>query len=349
MLTHHKYIEILSDWDKDTIETCCKTENTDDPKCTDCCYDKWQDELNQVSSDYNVAIENANQLQKKVNYISGRRDKYIDWLDELDKAEYWAKETCDQLKLIAIQLEKIWYNSCKATEAIDILFCMIRDILMQTDIIKKCCDNLDNCIARNADPSLNGQGIQKYYLEYKGKLEAVIRLRESIIKDVVEAVVTANLITNGITTKDSKCSMPVNYCQDDFPFCVPPPPNHAYYGIKTIICEWYCAFKCTTPCPDPKPPYDPCHPPKPQPAPNNPCDEAEKNTECCKLLPTFDFPTCASPYREIIQGLADADSCSLKTLITDLNKANIKKESLQACKTSLENAIKAVNPKERCK
>lgn len=44
-----------------------------------------------------------------------------------------------------------------------------------------------------------------------------------------------------------------------------------------------------------------------------------------------------------------ADEKSVKDLSAELKEANKQKESLQACKTSLEKAIAEVDPKARCK
>jgi len=82
-------------------------------------------------------------------------------------------------------------------------------------------------------------------------------------------------------------------------------------------------------------------------------NEPIKNDECkdddCELLPTFDFPICNNSYKKCVrQWLADDDS-KITELTTELQEAKKKKEALIACKTSLDNAIKAVNPKDRCK
>ena len=114
MLTKHNYVQIADNWDQESILECCKQNNGEDPCCSDCCYDSWQLELNKVVPAYNYIVEYAGQLQTKVDFITSRRDKYKGWVDELDRAETLAREICNQLKLIAVQSERIWYNSCKA-------------------------------------------------------------------------------------------------------------------------------------------------------------------------------------------------------------------------------------------
>lgn len=356
MFCNNKYTEIPTNWD-DEIKDCCKTTPPGDSKCDDCCYDTWQDELNQISSSYNIAVENSQQLQNKYDFVIGRRNRYKSWLDELDKAETMARDICDQLKLIAVQSNRIWYNACEAVKAIEILYCMIIDILNQADELKKFCNDLDNCIARNTDPALDGQGIQKYYTDYKSKLDAVTKTRDDIIKNLIDAVVIANEITNGIFSRDCKCKDNPKFepCNMDVDPCAPVNDKY-YYGLKTVICEWYTFFACATPCP----PIPDC-PPTQQGQQNQQNQQSNQGqqtqqtptqNDCeddCGLEPNFDFPICKNTYRADVQKWVNADTKQLGDLTIDLQKSRIKREGLLACKNSLDSAIKAVNPKERCK
>lgn len=332
MFTKDNYAVIDPKWDDEVIKNCCKSNPTGDCQCDDCCYDTWTDELKDITTSYNLAVETTDQLQKQVDFLTTRRDRYKGWVTELDNLETLARAVCDQLKLVAIQSDRIWYNSCEAVNAIEILYCMIIDILMQLDDLKKVCDDIDNCVNRNNDPCLNkGQGILKYYADYKTKLDAVTAMRDAIVKNIIDAVATANLITNGISTKDCKCkdNPPYDPCNQNPTPCAPPATQGVYYyGFKTIICQWYVAFACDTGCDKPANP------------PNNPCD--------CDF-PTFDFPICTNSYRTTVQGLVTADTDELNILTPQLNTWKIRREGLLACKNSLEIASKAVNPKDRCK
>ena len=344
MLTKHQYIPVDTKWDEKTILECCQG-TTDDPGCTDCCYDSWQNELKKVTPDYYKAVELSGQLQNQVNFVSSRRDRYKTWYDELIKAESLSADVCQQLNLIAVQSDKIWFNSCKAVEAIEILFCMIRDIYSQTDKIKNIYDSLYNCITRVNDPSLiPNQGILQALNEYKQKLDAVLKTRDEIVKAIVEAIKLANLIRNNISTRD---------CPDggeSFDPCVPHPwpciplSDGAYYGLKTIICEWYNAFGCDTDCSDT--PNQQAR--NKQQAPGDVRQHSDCHDEECILLPTFYSPICEKNYKGDVKDWLDSDENLLKNLTEQLNKAKIEKETLLACKTSLDNAIKATDPKLRC-
>jgi hypothetical protein len=354
MLTNHNYNPIVSDWDKKTILECCDKETPDDT-CTDCCYDTWQKELKTVVQKASQAEEAANQLQYKWNLISDRRNTYKTWMDELDKAEKLARDICAQLDIIAVQSDKIWYNSCNAVKAIEILFCMIRDFFVQIDKIKSIYDDLQNCITKNNDPALvRGQGILKYLDEYKLKLDAVLKIRDDIIKSILDALRIANLITNNISTRD--CSN-----TDSYDPCVPeqkPCPNQdesgmEYYGFKAVIMEWYYSFACDVECDGSQNQNQNQNQNQSYAMPKIQQGGSTQQDECdygdCELLPTFDFPICNNSYKNCVQKWLDADEKTITDLTTELQKAKKQKEALLACKNSLTKAIAAVDPKERCK
>jgi hypothetical protein len=346
MLTKHNYNDINGNWDQETILDCCQKLPPDGSNCNDCCYDNWQAELKKVASDYYKAVELVLQYQNKLNFVTARRDRYKTWIDELVKAENLSADVCYQLKLIALQSDKIWFNSCKSVQAIEILFCMIRDIFNQIDNIKLIYDNLQSCITRVNDPSLiPNQGILQYLNDYKLKLDAVIKLRDDIIKSIVDAVRLSNLIRNNISTKD--CPSP----GDNYSPC---PPNdepcgsvegEAYYGFKTIICEWYNAFACDVKCSDEPAPQSHGKWGRPGPAQQT----AQPASEECVLEPTFDFPICNNTFKSEVEGWLQSDESLIKDLTDKLNKVKIDKETLLACKTSLDSAIKATDPALRCK
>jgi len=334
MLTQSDYKPIDPDWDKETILECCKTNDPDKP-CNDCCYDSWQAELNKVNPSYNAIVEKTALLQSKFDLITGRRDRYKTWIDELDKAETLAREICYQLKLIALQSDKIWFNTCKAEEAIEILFCMLRDIFMQIDELKEIFDSLDNCISRNNDQGLNkGQGILKYLEEYRTKLIATVKTRDEIIKNIVLAIKLAALLRNSISTKDCDSEPAYDPCAEDQEPCATL-NGTVYYGMKALICEWYKEFACDTPCSETGPEQQTAY--------------GGSSAEDCELKPVFDFPICNNNFKNEVQTWLDNDNTALIDLLDELNKAKTKQQSLLACKISLDQAIKAVDPATRCK
>jgi len=370
MLTKHCYENIKSDWDssddkaKVKIIDCCKKTDPEDPTCTDCCYDNWKDQLKTVSQSYKEATEKADQLKKKLTFITDRRDRYRTWAAELNKLEDKARAICLQLGVIANQSDRLWYSSCKAVEAIEILFCMIRDFYVQVDCLKKRYDDLQTCITNNHDPSLvKGQGILKYLDEYSQKLDAVIKTRDDLIVGILEAIKIASLIRSNISTKccpspDDKTN-PYNPCNptDELcPDCDEKTGKNRYYGVKTVICEWYKEFNCKTDCTPP----DPCKDcdeknkqSQDQDQQNQPpilvTDETADDKKNCCLTPYFNFPICNDNYKKLVDQWVKYDEDQVTKLGATLMEENKKKESLQACKDSLTKAIDQVDPKERCK
>lgn len=347
MLTQHNYSKIASGWDEDTILECCQSNKTDQP-CTDCCYDSWVTELNKVNPAYNAIVELTAQLQTKFDFITSRRDRYKSWVDELDKAELLARDICSQFNLIAVQSEKIWYNSCQAEKAIEILFCMIRDTYMQIDELKTLYDSLQSCITRNNDPALGkGQGILKYLDDYKSKLDATVKTRDDVIKNIVLAIQLAALLRNGISTRDCPdTGQSYNPCDPDQAPCADLSET-ANYGFKTVICEWYNAFACDTPCSD-SDTNTPSQSSKSYTHHEGKDNETDSDTDC-ELVPTFDFPICSNSFKTDVQSWEDEDNITIATLTDQLNEAKMKQQTLLACKNSLDLAIKAVDPTTRCK
>ena len=344
MLTQHNYTDIdQANWDKDTILECCQPNKPGTPPCSDCCYDSWETELIKVNPAYNTVVELTNQLQNRVDFITGRRDRYKSWVDEFTKAETLARAICDQLGLIATQSDKIWYNTCEAEKAIEILFCMIRDIYMQIDELGTLFVDLQNCVTRNNDPALNkGQGIFKYLDDYKTKLDATVKTRDDVIKNIVTAIQLSSLIRNGISTKDCPTDPNYNPCAPDDTPCASI-SGAVYYGFKTVICEWYNDFACSVACVDPPPTTPPATTTTTTTTPTADCNPN------CELIPTFDFPICNNCFKTDVQSWVDADNALLITLTAQLNDAKKRREALLACKTSLDTAIKAVDPAARCK
>lgn len=347
MLTLNNYQEVAKNWDEKGLD-CCKTTNPADPTCVDCCYDSWQNELMIVTQKYYKVVEDSTQFQNKLTLATERRKKYQKWYDEINDSQDLAIAICNQLELIALQSDKIWYNSCKAVDAVQTLFCMIRDFFIQLDLISTQFTNIQNCITNNTDPSLiKGQGILKALDDYKSKLDIVLKLREDIVKNIVAAVKLVHLITNNIATKDCKDSYDP-CCKDNKPCS----GEDVYYGFKTVICEWYKVFACDSniACPKTDTTNTGSESTTTYNQSNKDINTIQSNCEDknCELLPTFSFPICNNSYKDTVQKWLDADKIKITKLTDELQNANKQEAALTACKNSLVKAINAVDPKTRC-
>lgn len=325
MLTQHNY-EILekSAWEP-KIASCCGKENPDDPRGCDCCYDSWQDELKGVKVEFSEADEKARQIKDELTLLEERRDKMKKWYDELTRANDLARRICDQLDIVLTQSEKISTNTGLAVQAIKTLYCMIRDFYMQVDEVKAKYDRLINCIKCLNNPAFSsGQGIMKCLEEYGKKLDIVIATRDELIKMLMSVIKIACRINKNI--------------EEDF-------------GLITVITEWKDAFNCTVSCDDTS---DPCPPAvsKTNNKAQSPAQQQQPETSClgeCDLVPAFQFPICKDPYYKCLDDQYRLDKKAAEDLAKQLLVENKRKESLLACKQSLESAIKEVDPKTRCK
>lgn len=325
MLTQHSY-EVLerSEWES-KIDSCCGKDNPDDPKGCDCCYDNWVDELKGVKVEYSEAEEKAKQIKDELSLLEERRDKIKKWYDELTRANDLARRICDQLDIVLTQSDKISTNTDLAVQAIKTLYCMIRDFYMQVDLIKSKYDRLLNCIKCLNNPAFGaGQGIMKCLEEYGKKLDIVIATRDELIKNMMVVIKAACRINKNI--------------EEDF-------------GLITILTEWKEVFNCSVSCDDAG---DPC-PPNAHKQTNkaqSPAQQQAPSVSClgeCELVPILQFPICKDPYYKCLEDQYKLDKKAAEDLAKQLLVENKRKESLSACKQSLESAIKEVDPKTRCK
>ncbi|MFT3910800.1 MAG: hypothetical protein QM737_15390 [Ferruginibacter sp.] len=351
MLTRHNYqnsTEAQSiNQPNNNVFICCKKDDApDDPKCTDCCYDTWNDELKEVKQKYTKADELAIQAKKKADFAVDKNLRFKSWLEEFKNAEEIARKICYQLEFIAGQTEKIWYNSLKAVDAIEILYCMIKDFYIQVDCLKTRYDVLQNCINVNTDPSLEkDKGILKCLADYYKKLDDIIKTRDEIIKAIVAAIHISNIIRNNMSTQD--CPKDYNPCDKNHKPCnCNCAPEHIYYGFKTIICEWYCAFECDEKC-------VPCEELNEQQRRRHGNEEGPYKlnlcSDHCDLKPIFEFPICNNTYKCELEKCFKKSEEEVKCTAKNLNDANKDRDALAACQASLQKAIDEVDPKTRCK
>jgi hypothetical protein len=315
MLTQNGYKTLeKSEWEKDVLE-CCSKEDQDNPGGCDCCYDTWVDELKDVTTKYNDVDEESRQLASSLTVILERRDKLKNWYDELTKANDTSRKICDQIDVFLCQIEKVTLNTHHTVKAIKVLYCMVKDFYMQVDLVKTKYDELLNCIRCLNDPNLaSGQGIMKCIEEYGKKLEAVIATRDLLIELLMKAIHAAFTINKNLG-KD--------------------------YGLYTIILEWKETFNCDEACSDSAPAAKSTH--------QHAQQEVEGSEATCELIPVLQFPICNDPYYSEIRDRYESDRTKANELSDQLRDLTKKKESLLACKQSLQTAITETDPKTRCK
>jgi hypothetical protein len=325
MITEHKCEPIKETPWKDRIKECCNKEDPDHPKGCDCCYDNWSEELKEVTTRFWEADEEAKQIASELAFITDRQYKLKNWHDDLSKTDELSRNICDQLEVLIDQTEKIATNTLFAVKAIKVLYCMIRDFYMQVDLIKAKYDQIQICISCLHDPVLDpGQGIVKCLKDYGVKLDALIATRDELVKLVMEAIYTAYRINKNLDEE---------------------------YGLHMVISEWKSTFNCEESCQENEEAQSGY-------AEQTGNDKKgrdtkkynngkNKNEEECVLAPVLQFPICNDPYYHLVKGKYDADKAKVSELAKKLVELNKKKESLLACKLSLQAAIKETDPKAR--
>ncbi|HWJ90776.1 MAG TPA: hypothetical protein VNR87_06675 [Flavisolibacter sp.] len=199
------------------LKKCCMHENPDDQKCCDCCYDEWSNQLNEKQKEYGTLVENAAQAQASLIFYKGRRDGLKKWLDDLTQLEDYTADICDQFDLIISQVDKICYSAGNTVKAVEILFCMVRDFYSQIDEVKKYYEAVMSCIKKLNSSVLGSGGVIKCLEMYYEKLDAVIKTREDLVKQVMEAIRLANMLRQDV--------------------CSP-------FGLSYIFQEWQYILKC---------------------------------------------------------------------------------------------------------
>jgi len=310
-----KYEVLDTDWKNDKRYKCCVDDPNDNPACCDCCYDTWNVELKQTNLLFAQVNEEAKQIGEKYKYITLERDKFKGWLDDLIMVDQLSRELCIQFQVIGAQAERICINSHKAIEAIDILFCMVRDLFEQVDAIQDIYNQIQTCITKlNREELPENSGIRKCLKIYQEKLDAVKKTRDELIKALMKLIRDAYVLHEGI-------------CSD--------------YGLKEGIGAWIDLLHCDEDCENGSgTPVDPCK----QPVEVNHDDPGD-----CVLAPKLTFPICNDNYYRWVKKKYEDDVKAASDMSKELVEVNTRKEGLSAKQASLTAALAQVDPKELCK
>ncbi|MET0637500.1 MAG: hypothetical protein ABWZ25_15820 [Chitinophagaceae bacterium] len=311
-----KYVELGTDWQTDDAIECCTKDPGQTPTGCDCCYDSWVEELKKVKQDFGQVNEDAIQLNEQYKQVTAERDKLKSWLDDLDKADDLSRTLCNQVNIMTSQTEKICINTDKSTESIGILFCMVKDFYEQTDLILTLYNDIIACIkCLNSDELTENSGIVKCLTLFYGKLDAVIKTRNEVIKAIMTAIKQSTLLHEQICSE---------------------------FGLKEIINEWNEILACD----------EECGSSGAESKPGGSCKDGPDvaaGDDKCKLVPVLTLRVCNDPYYKEIKDRYEQDKQEVITLAAELLTINKKREALAACQNSLIAAIKETNPKELCK
>jgi hypothetical protein len=311
-------------WDIEKIHRCCPEPppTHPEPPCNpDCCYDAWNWELIQVNIKLkDVGCELAD-AQKHLTVVTTRFNRLKAWHEELTKANELTFAICRQLKLIEGQLESICKNTCYTVNAVEILYCMIREFYYTLDCLWEKYDRIMNCIKNLQYPSLNTtSGIGKVLSDYGTALTAVTGTRDALIALMMK-VVDGALKLHDELCDDCGYQLLISHCRESFHCGIPcGEPEHHPHPI---------------PLPASQPGYGPQQPGY---APPEPVAE-----EFC-LAPMLRFPICNDPYYQLIADLYREEKLVVDQLTEQVNDLTKEQVTLTAIQQSLIKALKEVTP-----
>jgi len=309
MLSYQPINDIQQD-----IYDCCEKNPGDTPPSGDCCYDSWKKDLDQVTADWKIASTIAAHKQKHYDNTYAWYQKIKAWSDGWVATDEKADILCRQLELFITHLERICQVTGKTGTAIEILFCMTKDLYMRVDKLKEEYDELMQCINCLKSPDLApGVGIVKCLTDYGVKLDAVIATRDDLILKIITALELAY-------------SIDTDLCKD--------------FGLKQMLIYWRNILHCAG-CDENSEGY------KQQ--GKGGIKSMGSGGDCCDLDPVITFPIDQDPYYKSLQQETTDLKAKTDQLKQQLDKANEKRDALQAGKDSLTLAIQTVDPKTRCK
>ncbi len=319
MLTNHNQADLPENWDDEKIKKCCTQPDPETPG-GECCYNKWTDELKKVNENYKKAEEKAKQVSAELNYVTETRDQFKKWFDELNKTGDLQKAVCDQLEVLLAQSEKVDINAEYTGDAVEIIFCMLRDYYIQLDKLKEKYNAIMDCIRCLNSPNLApGTGLVKLFEDLGKKLDAAIASREDLLKKIIEAMSISRKIDLHMG------------CD---------------FGLYTIVQKWTQTMNCSEACGGGQQEQK-------KGASKQGIQPVEEGCECweepCHLQPRLYMPVCNDPYYGCVKGEYDKQKQKAEELAGELLTLNKAKEGMLACKQSLEAAIKETDPKTRCK
>lgn len=161
----------------------------------DCCYDAWSEELIATSNLYKKWDAKVNKLQMLCTYESALKDRLKGWVADLDSTDENVSDVLRKIILFINQLNKICKVTTDSIRAVNILFCMVKDLYIRIDDLKKEYDELISCInnAGKSHPELGaGTAILVCLTEYGKKLQVLLDTRDGLIQSVANAIEIAH-------------------------------------------------------------------------------------------------------------------------------------------------------------
>ena len=205
----------------DIFECCDFPHHPHPPGTGDCCFDQWTTDVNEVTAQLKKATAKATHKAKQYAAITEWYGILKGWRDDWESCDQKADALCRNLELFIRHLRRVCKITKKTDTAIDILFCMIKDIFCLVDCLNEKYEELYKCINCLKDPSLASGGIRSCLDDYGKKLAVVVGQRDAILAKIISVMEYAYDLHDGI-------------CDD--------------FGLRTILTFWRRILNCEGDC-----------------------------------------------------------------------------------------------------
>lgn len=209
-------------------------------------------------------------------------------------------------------------KTCKSTSytitAVEILFCMVKELYTKVDEIYTCYSNISKAIDCSNDQVLKNGGITDQWADYGKKLQDVINIGNDIFNNIVAALKAANILEESLCGKD--------------------------YGIHVAIDNIGCLFNN---------PSDGSSSVGNGGAGMKPADGDSMEICCTDKLVCPVFPLTADQYYTLTQKQLTAADNRLAAVKPEYDSVSQEANRLQACTDSLTKAIQQAQTAKACK
>ncbi|HLK27330.1 MAG TPA: hypothetical protein VKT28_02025 [Puia sp.] len=199
------------------FEQCCKPDPDPNPGTGDCCQDVWQTDKTETDTKLQKITTRADHKQKELTSKTEWCTTLKRWCDDWEAVDKYADDLCRNLELFHKHLCKVGEITQKTSDAVIILFCMIKELYIKVDELKEKYDELYKCIKCLKAPELESGGVRTCLDDYGVKLTAVINTRDDLIAKVVLTIQLSFELHDNISDE---------------------------YGLKTVVEYWKGKFNC---------------------------------------------------------------------------------------------------------
>lgn len=293
---------------KESDDSCCATiTGGTDTECG--CVDDWKKELKAKGSLYQQKAAEAAKKKDELGLAQDWRNKVKTYFDNVQQSAEKADAITSKVKVILDILEKLCKSTGFSVTAIEILFCMTKELYTKVDEVAACYNNISKAIDCSNDQVLKKGGITDTWVDYGKKLQDVIAIGNDIFNNIVIALKAATILDESICEKD--------------------------YGIKSAIARIGCIFSPTGNGSTSNGGIK--------------SGDDSMEICCTDKLVCPVFPLAKDTYYTVTETQLKNADARLAAIKPEYDKASQEANRLQACTDSLTKAIKQAQDAKACK